>query len=104
MNEERLKQYVRMIIQSLYRGLILFLLSILAIVLHDKRELYKLIITTQWTFRDVFPFLTLFFSVSYIWYYTCKGSSIMIRRLQIWIGYTRAVILSSTVAIVIQYF
>jgi len=104
MRDERRRQYVRFIVGSIYKGLILFLLSMCAIVVRDQKNLYAEILSANINFQDVFPVFTLFFSAIYLWYYTWKGSSIMIRRLQIWIGYTRAVIVTSTVAIILQYF
>ncbi len=104
MRDEKLRQYVKFIVGSLYRGLILFILSIGAIVIRDQRGLYAEIFSMEWNIQDLFPVFTLLFSACYVWYYTCKGSGIMLRRLQIWIGYTRAVVLTSTVAIILQYF
>jgi len=104
MRDEKLREYVKFIVGSLYRGLILFILSIGVIVSRDQRGLYSAFLSGKWQLQDLFPVFTLLFSACYVWYYTWNGSGIITRRLQIWIGYTRAVVLTSTVAIILQYF
>ncbi len=96
--------YVREIIRSLMRGIVIFLFSIGIIVSGDRERLFSLLITNQLPFNEIFAIFTFLFSSVYIWYYTCKGARIMRRRLQIWIGYTRAVVLTTFVIMAHQYF
>ncbi len=96
--------YIREVIQCLMRGVIIFLLSMGIIVSGDREGLLSLLITNQLPFSEIFAMFTFLFSGIYIWYYTCKGARIMRRRLQIWIGYTRAVVLTTFVIMAHQYF
>jgi hypothetical protein len=43
------------------------------------------------------------FACCHIWYYSCKAAKIMKRRLQLWIGSVRAVVLVGFVLIIMDY-
>ncbi len=104
MSEDEYKRYIRYIIRAMLRGIVLFLLSISLIIVQNKQSILLQLFSAKGSLKIALPALVFLFSASYLWYYTCLGAKIMRRKLQIYIGYTRAIILVSTMAMVLQYF
>ena len=98
------RKLLRTIVNALSEGFVVFLLSIAVIVLQGRRGLLKAFILHRAPPVEFFPILTFVFSFAYIWYWTYRATELwMRRRLQIYIGYTRAILLSSTVILGINY-
>jgi hypothetical protein len=98
------RRLLKTIINSLSEGFIIFLLSIAVIVLQDHHRLLRRFLTHTASPVEIFPVLTFVFSFAYIWYWTYRGTELwMRRRLQIYLGYTRAILVSSTVILWINY-
>ncbi|RMG73349.1 MAG: hypothetical protein D6710_03485 [Nitrospirae bacterium] len=104
MSEESYKRYIRYLIRAMLRGILLFLLSISLIVVQDKQSILTQLFTPNGSLRIALPAIVFLFSATYLWYYTYLGAKIMRRKLQIYIGYTRAIIVVSTMAMAMQYF
>ncbi len=104
MGEEEYRRYIRYVIRAMLRGIVLFLLSISLIILQDKQSILMQLFTSNASIKRALPAIVFLFSASYLWYYTYLGAKIMRRKLQIYIGYTRAIIVVSTMAMVLQYF
>jgi len=103
LNEAQRKLLIT-IINALSEGMIVFLLSIATIVIQDKHNILKRFVTHTATPIEIFPLLTFIFSFAYIWYWTYRGTELwMRRRLQIYLGYTRAILVSSTVILGLNY-
>jgi len=94
---------MRDVIRSLLAGMTLFLLSVSVIVLQNRHELVSLMLDRRLAFSELLPVLAFFFSCVHLWYYTCKASKFRRRRLQLWIGNVRAVVLSGSVLLIIDY-
>ncbi len=104
MKEDAYRRYIREVIRALLRGIVLFLLSISLIITQDKHSILTQLFLPDGSIKIALPALVFLFSVIYIWYYTCLGARIMRRKIQIYIGYTRAIIVASTMAMALQYF
>ncbi len=104
MSEDEYRRYIRYVIRAMLRGIVLFLLSISLIIVQDRQSILMQLFSSNANLKIALPAIVFLFSASYLWYYTCLGAKIMRRKLQIYIGYTRAIIVVSTMAMVLQYF
>ncbi len=101
---ETQRKLLKTVVNSLSEGFIVFLLSIAVIVLQDHHRIIKRFLTHTASAAEIFPLLTFLFSFAYIWYWTYRGTELwMRRRLQIYLGYTRAILVSSSVILGVNY-
>ncbi|RME67263.1 MAG: hypothetical protein D6778_03510 [Nitrospirae bacterium] len=98
------RRLLKAAVNAISEGFIVFLLSIAVIVIQDHKGLLKRFITHSASAVEIFPLLTFVFSFAYIWYWTYRATELwMRRRLQIYIGYTRAILVSSSIILGINY-
>jgi hypothetical protein len=90
-------------IRNLLSGVLLLFLSISIIIIQNRQELISLFLDKQISYREILPVVIFIFACCHIWYYTCKAAKIMKRRLQLWIGSVRAVVLVGFVLIIMDY-
>ncbi len=89
--------------RSLLAGLFILTLSVAIIVIQNRNDLLSLFLEKRITFEDVFPMLTFLYACGHVWYYTCRAARINRKRLQLWIGNVRAVVLVGFFLILINY-
>lgn len=101
---EAQRRLLRTVVNAISEGFIVFLLSIAVIVFQNHKGMLQRFLTHSASAFEIFPILTFVFSFAYIWYWTYRATELwMRRRLQIYIGYTRAILVSSSVILGINY-
>jgi hypothetical protein len=90
-------------ILNLLSGVLILFLSISIIIIQNRQELISLFLDRQISFQEILPVVIFFFACCHIWYYTCRAAKIMRKRLQLWIGSIRAVVLVGLVILFIDY-
>lgn len=90
-------------IRSLLSGVLLLFLSISIIIIQNRKELISMFLDNQVSFQEILPVVIFFFACCHIWYYTFRAAKIMKKRLQLWIGNVRAVVLVGFILVIINY-